>query len=280
MRTGHIRTVLILAFSAVIGAEAVVMVRQSAHLDEYRQQHARDQRTVEQLRAALRPQPARNSASFAAPESVSAPARTCTSTPKKTDTPGPDAAAARMQTELDAARANVERLQGQLDSLAREKQTAAAAAAAALQKQDQDGRSRLDALQGQLDSARSDAEGARASRERAASLEAENVKIKNEDGALAARIAEVRRNMASLQDLDRRRDVYLNSIVRHSRDIVEQFRAMTGVIDSSRASGSSSFSDIALSRIQNATSQAEDELRRLNDLNAQAHQIENRLAKN
>jgi hypothetical protein len=73
--------------------------------------------------------------------------------------------------------------------------------------------------------------------------------------------------------------VYLNSIIRRYREITGQFRAMTGVLDSSHGSDSGSFSGVALSRIQNAISLTEDDLRRLNEMNAQAHQIENKLAK-
>ncbi|MDR3699665.1 MAG: hypothetical protein P4L56_08535 [Candidatus Sulfopaludibacter sp.] len=280
MGTGHIRTGLVLVFSAIVAAAGIVIVRQSARLNAYQQQHSRDLRAIEQLRAPLRQQPTPDSASPAMPEGAPAAARACPGTPEKTEGSGGEAVAGRLQSELDGARASIERLQGQIDGFEREKQTAVAAAAATFQQHEQDLRNRLEALRGQLDTARAEAEGAKASRERAASLEAENAKIKNEDGALSARIAEVRKTMSALQDLDRRRDGYLNSILRHSRDIVEQFRAMTGVIDSSRASGSAPFSDVALSRIQNATSQAEDDLRRLNELNAQAHQIENRLAKN
>jgi chromosome segregation ATPase len=279
MGTGHIRAGLVLAFSAIVAVAGIVIVRQSARLDAYLQQHTRDLRSMEQLRASLRAQPAPNSGSSVAPEGTPGAVRPCAGTPEKSDGSGHDTAAERLQSELDGARASIESLQGQLDGLEREKQ-AAVAAAGTFQQHEQDLRNRLEALRGQLDTARAEAEGAQASRERAASLEAENVKIKNEDGTLSARIAEVRRTLGTLQDLDRRRDTYLNSILRHSRDIVEQFRAMTGVIDSSRASGSSPFSDVALSRIQNATSQAEDDLRRLNELNAQAHQIQNRLAKN
>jgi hypothetical protein len=280
MGTGHIRTGLVLAFSAIVAVAGIVIVRQSARLNAYQQQHGRDLRFLEQLRATLRQQASQNSPATEAPEGSPGPSRACTSTPEKTDAPGRDAAAERLQNELDAARASIGRLQGQVDGFEREKQTAIAAVAGTFQQHEQDLRNRLDALQAQLDTARAEAEGAKASRERAAGLEAENAKIKNEDGAVSARIAEMRKTMASLQDLDRRRDVYLNSILRHSRDIVEQFRAMTGVIDSSRASASSSFNDVALSRIQNATSLAEDDLRRINELNAQAHQIETRLAKN
>ena len=95
----------------------------------------------------------------------------------------------------------------------------------------------------------------------------------------SARAAELRRVVTSLQDVDRRRDAYLTSIIRRYRDITSQFRAMSGMMDSSRDASSSACSSEALGRIQNTVSQADDDLRQLNELNAQARQLEKKLAK-
>jgi hypothetical protein len=51
------------------------------------------------------------------------------------------------------------------------------------------------------------------------------------------------------------------------------------MLDSSRGPNSSAFSGAALTRIQNAVSLADDDLRQLNDLNAQARQLEEKLVK-
>jgi chromosome segregation ATPase len=207
------------------------------------------------------------------------PAAGCATSQEISDLAARAALSDRLQADLHEAHASMARLQGQLDSFERDKETASAACSENIQKCEQDARGRLEALEKDLDSARGEAESARASRERAASLGTENAKLKSDNGAVSAQIAELRKAMASLQDLDRRRDGYLNSVSRRYHEITEQFRAMTSTIDSNRASGSS-FSDVALSRIQNATALAEEDLRRLNELNAQAHQIENRMAKN
>jgi hypothetical protein len=82
---------------------------------------------------------------------------------------------------------------------------------------------------------------------------------------------------ASLQSLDRRRDAHLTSITRRYRDITGQFRTMSAMLDSTRDGSSSAFSDAALMRIQNAISLADDDLRQLNELNAQASQLEKKL---
>ena len=280
MLTGRIPITLALVFSAVAAIEGIVIMRQSARLQAHEQQHDRDLKSREQLRAALPQQPVEDPPSAPPPEGRPAPVQRHPSIPETIDLSGRDAAGERLRRELDEARASIARLQGQLENSESERLGALAASGAALQKQTQEAQDRLDALQKQLEAARFDAEGARASRQKAASLDAENVKIKAENVSVSAHIAELRKAMASLQDLDRRRDIYLSSILSRYRDITEQFRAMKGTIDSSRASGSSSFSDVALSRIQTATSLAEDDLRRWNELNAQAHQIESRLAKN
>ena len=51
------------------------------------------------------------------------------------------------------------------------------------------------------------------------------------------------------------------------------------MLDSSRGPNAGAFSGAALTRIQNAISLADDDLRQLNDLNAQARQLEEKLVK-
>jgi hypothetical protein len=67
--------------------------------------------------------------------------------------------------------------------------------------------------------------------------------------------------------------------MRRYRDITSQFRAMSGMLDSSREPKSSPLSDAALTRIQNDVSLADDDLRQLTELNAQARQLEKKLVK-
>ena len=112
-----------------------------------------------------------------------------------------------------------------------------------------------------------------------AALEAERTKLRGENSEGSDRTAEFRRAASSLQDLDQRRDVYLTSIMRRYRDITSQFRAMSGMLDSSRNPNPGGFNSEALARIQNTISLADDDLRQLSDLNAQARQLEKKLAK-
>jgi len=271
------RTALLLSISTVLAAGGIVIVRQSARLAGYERLHAQDARALGQLRAALREEQARNRAPAASPaEAEPAPPPGRSSASDRSALAERDASIRQLSRELEQAQAEIARLPAQLQSAVQEKQTAQSSAGEDFQKREQKWRDRLDALRQQLDSARAEAQAAR---ERAASLDADNTKLKSASGTVSAQAAELRQATAGLQDLDRRRDGYLNSIIRRYREITDQFRAMTGTLDSSHGSESASFSGIALSRIQNAISLAEDDLRRLNELNAQAHQLENKLAK-
>jgi DNA repair exonuclease SbcCD ATPase subunit len=276
MRMVHIPSALVLVFSAAVVVGGVVIVRQAGRLSGYERLHAQDARMIEQLSASLRqrqappPEPAAHSQSAPAPAPVRPGALYTSASPAR------EATIQQLNRELGDAQAAIALLQTQVQSSCQEKQNALTAASEDFRKREQDWRDRLDSFQQQLDSARA---GAQAARERAAGLEADNAKLKNESGAGSARAAELRKAMAGLQDLDRRRDVYLNSIIRRYREITGQFRAMTGVLDSSHGSDSESYNGVALSRSQNAISLAEDDLRRLNEMNSQAHQLENKLAK-
>jgi chromosome segregation ATPase len=168
-------------------------------------------------------------------------------------------------------------LQAQLTNSSEEREKALASANERHQKEQADFESQLDALKQDLESAQAELQ---ASRQRLAALDADNAKLKSDNSVASARAAEFTRVVAQLQDLDSRRDVYLTSIMRRYRDITSQFRAMSGMLGSSRDSNPTSpFSDAALTRIQSAVSSAEDDLRQLTELNAQARQLEQKLAK-
>jgi DNA repair exonuclease SbcCD ATPase subunit len=253
------------------------MVRQSARLAAYERQQAEDARALGQLRAAVRPEQARNAAPVSPSEAGPAASPSRLGAPDTSELAVRDAVIQQLNHELAEAHADIARLQTQPQNSVQEKQEALAAAGEDFQKREREWRDQLDSFKQQLDSARAESQAAR---ERAASLEADNAKIKSEGGAGSTRAAELRKALATLQDLDRRRDSYLSSIIRRYREITDQFRAMTATLDSSHGAESIPFSGIALSRIQNAISLAEDDMRRLNELNAQARQIENKLAKN
>ena len=85
--------------------------------------------------------------------------------------------------------------------------------------------------------------------------------------------------ITNLQDLESRREVYLTSILRRYRDITDEFRAMSGMLDTNRDGNSTACSGAVLSRIQSAVNSAEDDLRQVNELNARTQKLEKQLQK-
>ncbi len=187
-----------------------------------------------------------------------------------------DATVEQLNRELSDARTNITELQAQLANSSDEREKALASANERHRKEQEDWQSQLDALKQELDSAAAESQ---ASRQRIAALESENAKLRSNQSEASARAAELGRVVADLQELDRRRDAYLTSIARRYHDITSQFRAMSGMLDSSRDPNASALSGAALTRIQNAISLADDDLRQLNELNAQSRQLEKKLAK-
>jgi chromosome segregation ATPase len=187
-----------------------------------------------------------------------------------------DATIEQLNRELSEAQANVMGLQAQLLNSSEEQEKALAGAEERRQKEQADWQSQLDALKQDLESVQAELQ---ASRQRVANLVADNAKLGSDNSAASARTAGLARVITDLQDLDRRRDAHLTSLMRRYRDVTSQFRAMGGMLDSSHEPNSSAFSDAALTRIQNTVSLADDDLRQLSELNAQAHELEKKLLK-
>ena len=144
-----------------------------------------------------------------------------------------------------------------------------------LRKEQREEQNKLDALQQQLEAAEAASE---ASRQRVSALEAEVDELRADRHQDSARTVQLANTLASLVDLDHRRDVYLTNIMRRYRDITNEYRATSGMLDSTHDPNSNALSSAALSRIQNAVSQTDDDLRQLNELNDQIHQLEKKLA--
>jgi len=267
-RLGRLQLALVLALGVALLAAGGMILRQSRRLAALERQQAADAQSLRELREALRQRELQKP-----PAEAESPAPLgayqATLTKRNVTIEG-------LNHELDEAQANIKQLQAQLSNSSDERDKALATANDLHQKEREDWQSQLDALKQQLDSAQADSQ---ASRQRLAALEADNAKLKSASSAGSARLAESARVIADLQDLDRRRDAYLTSIMRRYRDITSQFRAMSGMLDTSRDPKSSAFSDAALTRIQNAVSLADEDLRQLTELNAQARQLETKLAK-
>jgi len=252
------------AFVASVG----MILRQSWRLAALERQRAADLQSLRELQEALRQRELQKTPVEA--ESQTPVGNYQAALAKR------DATIEQLNRELSEAQANIMGLQAQLLNSSDEREKALASASERHQKEQEDWQSQLDALKQQLDSAQAESQ---ASRQRLTALEADNAKLKSDNSEGSARAAEFGRVVANLQDLDRRRDAYLTSIMRRYRDITSQFRAMSGMLDSSRDPKSSPLSDGALTRIQNDVSLADDDLRQLSELNAQASKLEKKLAK-
>ena len=269
MRRGRLQFALVLTLAVALVASLGMIFRQSRRLAFLERQQATDLHSLHQLLAALRQR-----------ELQKAPAEAQTPTP-----PGDYQAALaqrnatieRLNRELSQAQANIMGLQAQLLNSNEEREKALASANELQQKEKEDWQNQLEALKQDLESAQAEAQG---SRQRLAALEADNAKLSSNNNAASARAADFAHVVTQLQDLGSRRDALLTSIMRRYRDITSQFRAMSGMLGSSRDSNSSSpFTDAALTRIQSAVSSADDDLRQLTELNAQARQLEKKLTK-
>ncbi len=181
-----------------------------------------------------------------------------------------------LNRELSEAHIAAHGLQVQLANARDEREKTLQAADEKLRKQQADFESQLRDLQQKSDATETEVQ---ATRERNIALEADNAKLRNDVGEGAARAAEFARLAASLEDINRRRDTYLTSLVRRYRDATSQLRGISGMMDASHEQTASACSTEALIRMQNVVAQADDDLRQLNDLNAQARQIEKKLAK-
>ncbi len=114
---------------------------------------------------------------------------------------------------------------------------------------------------------------------RMAQLESANAKLRGDATRASQSAAQLDQTASELEGLFRRREMYLNNILRRYREITEQYRAMSGVLDSRRNREAAPVSSTEISRIQNAIALAEEDLKQIGALNAQASRLEKKLAK-
>ncbi len=285
MQLVRLRTALVLSVCLALVAAVGVIVRQHAQLAACRQQRAADQKSLHELQETLRQHEIQKIPAVSEDQNALGESRA--------EIAKRDATIARLGLDLKESHADTARLQAQLSRSNDECEKALGNANERYQQGKADWQRQLDALKQDLDAAGAEAQASRqriasleaagaevqVSRQRIADLEAANTTVRKEFSDSSARTAELRRVAASLKDVDQRRDAFLTSIIRRYRDVTTQFRAMSGMLDSTRDQSSNPCGGAALTRIQNAVTQADDDLRQLNDLNAQARQLEEKLVK-
>ena len=267
MRPLSIRIAFELILGMVLAASLVMILRLSRRIGEYQRHQDADAQSLRLLQQAFRQKNLQPVPPVVAEE-----------VPAGNDHTGiakREAVIARLDRQLAEDRSTIGELQTRLSAFNDQNAKALASAEQQLQKQQADAQTQIADLQEKLDAALSDSGIAR---QRLTALESDNAKLKTDTTAITTRATDVAHIIDSLQDLERRRDVYLTSILRRYRDITGEFRAMGGMLDTSHDPNSGACGGANLSRIQNAVNSAEDDLRQVNELNARAQKLEKQLA--
>ncbi len=268
MRPLGVRITFELVLGAVLVASLVIILRQSRRIAEYQRHQDADSQSLRLLREALHQKDVQLASPAAAEEAPAGDEHAGISKREKV--------IARLDRELAETRASVADLQTQLSASHDQNAKVLASVEDRLQEQQADSQTQLEDLQKKLDAAVAESDIAH---QRVAALEADNAKFKTDTAAASARATDVAHIIASLQDLESRREVYITSILRRYRDITDEFRAMSGMLDSNRDASSNACSGAVLSRIQSAVNSAEDDLRQVNELNARTSKLEKQLQK-
>jgi chromosome segregation ATPase len=116
-------------------------------------------------------------------------------------------------------------------------------------------------------------------------LEAVNGRLREAAASASSKARPSVQASNELQEIYRRRESYLNTLFSRYREITEQYRAFVSVLENRRGpegtpGGSMSVAGPELSRIQSGIAMAEEDLRQLNSLNAQALRLQKKLAGN
>ncbi|MGE5569269.1 MAG: hypothetical protein ACM3S5_09565 [Rhodospirillales bacterium] len=106
--------------------------------------------------------------------------------------------------------------------------------------------------------------------QRLAQLEAANKTIREENRANASRLNQISTLVRDLEEINRRRESYVTAMFRRYKDITEQYQALSGQLDNPPP---------GIARIQESIAMAEEDMRQLASLNAQAARIAQRIAK-
>ena len=117
----------------------------------------------------------------------------------------------------------------------------------------------------------------KSSRDRVTQVEIAYQKLRDQSSGDAQKMAQLQQLAAELQSIHQRREVYLNSILRRYKQITEQYRSMSGVLQAQRTDAPAAGS-ADLARIQDSIAMAEEDLRQLNNLNAQALLVQKKMA--
>lgn len=169
-----------------------------------------------------------------------------------------NASLAELQTRIPELEANLEKLTRE--------NTRLAAAEADLNEKLAGANRVLEAVQTEL----------KGRNDRLVQLETTNNLLHQENRALSEKSALAGRMLRDLEEINRRRETFLTSILRRYKEVTEQYRALATRLESARDNLTPPGPE--LSRIQTAVAAAEEDLRQLANLNAQAARIQQKMA--
>jgi chromosome segregation ATPase len=116
--------------------------------------------------------------------------------------------------------------------------------------------------------------------DRITQLENASAKVNQDAAAGKQSAAQMKQNVSDLEGIFRRREMYLNNILRRYKEVTEQYRALSGVLDSRRDRDAAPVNGTEISRIQNTIALAEEDFKQINALNVQASRLEKKLSGN
>ena len=213
---------------------------------------------------------------LAAPLDAEPPAAQGRSVPRQTkpgENPEDLIAIQRLNLSLADANASIARLQSRLDEAEAKIQELAvdnkrlAASEADLTPNLATANQTVDVLQKELTGLR----------DHSTQIEIAYQKLRDQTGADAQKLAQLQQLAAEMLEIQQRRETYLNSIVRRYKQITEQYRSLAGVLQDQRT-GTPAPGSTEMARIQDAISLAEEDLRQLSNLDAQALRIQKKMA--
>jgi len=181
---------------------------------------------------------------------------------------------AKLNADLAVARTRISDLESKVLSLDADKATLAQQRQQELTAGEETCRARMAEVQRSLEAAQADV---KAAQQRAVLFESENENLRKAQNAApkaAVRSAVAAAPEGELDELSRRRDAYLRSLIRRYREIDNDYRAFM------RDAQGQHVNDPALLRIQATLAQAEEDLRQIDSLNAKTLLVEKRRDKN
>ncbi|MBE0659545.1 MAG: hypothetical protein IH602_17770 [Bryobacteraceae bacterium] len=183
-------------------------------------------------------------------------------------------ALAELQKRFDAAQAQVQSLQSARLELESSLEAAATdrkrltAAEAELRENLASGRRVIEAMEAEI----------KTKTDRVVSLESDLRRARDANAAETRRNSQIAAILSSFDDVNRRRENTLTSLQRRFRDLTDAYRALALRLDTQRDSQTPvQITSGEVSRMTNTVQSAEDDLRQLNTLNAEAQRLTRRL---